>query len=79
MDKNKYMVELTRINVEIIINTHCFFNDLEKTALWLRLPNLNLGGSSPIQMMRNGRSDRLLKWILNALDENETPKLPEGS
>lgn len=76
-------VELTTTNVEIILGVHCFFNDIEKTALWLNTQNLNLGGVKPTDLMNKGRSEFLLKWINERLDENrpfdeETVKYKHG-
>lgn len=62
-------IEASPINVEIICNVHSFFNNFEKTALWLRLDNRNLG-ATPLVMMRSGRSKKLLQWIEQALDTN---------
>jgi len=49
----------------------CFFQDQEKTILWFCMPNPLLGGMSPRDMIRVGRFKKLLKFIQNALDENQ--------
>jgi len=48
-----------------------FDGDPVKTALWLKTSNPLLGDISPRDMIRNGRSQKLLKFILNALAENQ--------
>lgn len=45
--------------------------DPERTALWFRTPNPMLGDVSPRDMIRLGRSKRLLKFVLEALAANE--------
>lgn len=67
------VIELTKTNIDIIIGVHCFFNDIEKVHFWLHLENPNLGGATPVHLMRSGRSKKLLKWINNALEENKQP------
>ena len=48
-----------------------FKGDAVKTALWFKTPNPMLGGISPRDMIRFGRYQKLLKFILNALAENQ--------
>jgi len=45
-----------------------FEGDEEKTNLWFRLDNANLGGMSPNQMIEVGRIKKLLKFIKNAAE-----------
>jgi len=47
-----------------------FNHDYEKTITWFVVPNPGLGGISPIIMMMNGRTDKLCKFIENALAGN---------
>jgi uncharacterized protein (DUF2384 family) len=47
-----------------------FDGDGSRTALWFKTPNPMLGGISPRDMIRFGRYQRLLKFVLEALDEN---------
>ena len=47
-----------------------FEGDAIKTALWFKTANPMLGGISPRDMIRFGRYQKLLKFILNALSEN---------
>lgn len=48
-----------------------FFNDRQKTILWLSIPNPLLGGMAPRDMIRVGRFKKLLNFIQTALDENQ--------
>jgi hypothetical protein len=48
-----------------------FFNDQDKTILWFCIPNPQLGGMSPSDMIRVGRFKKLLIFIQTALDENQ--------
>lgn len=48
-----------------------FEGDVAKTALWFKTPNPILGNISPRDMIRFGRYQKLLKFILNALSENQ--------
>lgn len=48
-----------------------FEGDAIKTALWFKTPNPMLGNISPRDMIRFGRYQKLLKFILNALSENQ--------
>ena len=43
-----------------------FEGDIEKTALWLKMPNPMLGDISPRDMIRYGRYKRLMKFIADA-------------
>lgn len=46
-----------------------FKGDQVKARYWFKTPNPILGGT-PDNFIKNGRADRLLKWILSAKDEN---------
>lgn len=48
-----------------------FKGDAVKTALWFKTPNPMLGGISPRDMIRFGRYQKLLKFILNAISQNQ--------
>ena len=37
---------------------------------WFTTPNPLLGNVSPVDMIKNGRQDKLCKWILNQIEEN---------
>lgn len=47
-----------------------FKGDTKKTVLWFALPNPSLGNITPRDMIRFGRTKRLMKFIVNALAEN---------
>jgi hypothetical protein len=48
-----------------------FKGDAGKTALWFKTTNPMLGNITPRDMIRYGRYQKLLKFILNALSENQ--------
>lgn len=55
-----------------IINlTAGYFKNSDKTVLWLKTPNDLLGDLSPQDMIRYGRSHKLLTFIRNALAGNK--------
>ena len=49
-----------------------FEGDIDKTALWFRTINPMLGDISPREMIRFGRSERLLKFVMEASDANSS-------
>lgn len=48
-----------------------FFLDYEKTVVWFQTPNPQLGFLSPAEMVRAGRSDKLIQVVRVWLDENK--------
>lgn len=48
-----------------------FFKEEEKTNKWLMTANALLGGMTPIEMLKDDRKDKLVKWIKTCLDEND--------
>jgi antitoxin Xre/MbcA/ParS-like protein len=48
-----------------------FEGDQEKTLLWFKTPNPMLGNISPRDMIRFGRYKKLLKFVQNAISENQ--------
>lgn len=50
-----------------LINFHF---DPFKADLWMNVANPLLGDKTPIQMIEEGRAEKLLKFIDNSLDEN---------
>jgi uncharacterized protein (DUF2384 family) len=48
-----------------------FFQDGPKTILWFKTPNPLLGNIAPREMIRVGRFNKLHRFIVNALTENE--------
>lgn len=47
-----------------------FEGDVEKTCLWFTLPNPELGEMTPRDMIRVGRYKKLLRFVLNSLQDN---------
>ena len=47
-----------------------YFKDENKTMLWFQIPNPQLGGMPPRDMIRVGRFKKLLRFVQTALDEN---------
>lgn len=46
-----------------------FFNDSVKTKLWLTTPNPMLGNTTPRDMIRHGRYQKLLRFVTDALED----------
>ncbi len=44
-----------------------FDGDEIKTWKWFKTPNPGLGMVSPLDMIRNGRKEKLMQWIDNSL------------
>lgn len=65
-------VDVTETNIEIIVNLHAFFQNYQKIKLWLTTKNLNFGNITPLRLMQMGRSHKVLEFIINAIDENES-------
>jgi len=47
-----------------------FEYDKQKALIWFETPNPLLGGISPQSVINQGRGEKLLKLIINTLDEN---------
>jgi hypothetical protein len=56
--------------IKIIIAVYSFFEDAEKTQLWLRVGNPMFGGVAPLKLMNMGRGKKVLKVIEESLAEN---------
>ena len=70
----KMPAELRRRLIEwaVAINlVGAFFGDRDKTKLWFQVANPLLGNIAPRDMIRIGRSEKLLKFIQTALSENK--------
>ncbi|OGW91420.1 MAG: hypothetical protein A3D28_03905 [Omnitrophica bacterium RIFCSPHIGHO2_02_FULL_63_14] len=48
-----------------------FHGNAERTFLWLTMPNPLLGDIAPRDMIRFGRYNKLLKFVVNAINENK--------
>lgn len=55
-----------------------FIGDVNKTTLWFKTKNPQLGDISPRDMVRLGRYDRLRKFIINAIIENGASPVPQA-
>lgn len=49
--------------IEIIIELHVIFQDYKKIEAWLKCDNLNFGGTSPINIINQGRGHKVLEFI----------------
>jgi hypothetical protein len=49
-----------------------FAGDVAKTALWFKTKNPLFGNISPRDMIRYGRYEKLRRFVMSALDENES-------
>jgi hypothetical protein len=50
-----------------------FVGDVQKVGLWFEIANPMLGNISPRNMIRIGRLNRLLKFVMTAREENAAP------
>lgn len=48
-----------------------FEGDIDKAEAWMSTPNPMLGNQVPLDMIKQGREQKLLKWIDFQLSENE--------
>jgi hypothetical protein len=80
---------LTEIAVICSLVAQFFQGDVTKTQLWFQTRNPMLGNISPRDMVRFGRHEKLLRFVTDALEENDMPvpsavdvtlqELPSGS
>jgi hypothetical protein len=47
-----------------------FFGDPHKTNLWFSIPNPQLGGIPPVDLVKMGRVRKLLSFVQSALKQN---------
>ena len=66
------MDDLDEIQIDrILIMIWQYFDyDTHKCNLWLKTKNPAIGGITPEEMIKNGRADKLLLFIKNAIDGN---------
>ena len=57
--------------VDCIFYLHEFFDDIDKIAVWMMLPNPHLGNASPFALFQRGRGHKVLAFVKNALEENK--------
>jgi hypothetical protein len=62
---------LTRIANVCGLVAQFFAGDVVKTALWFKTKNPLLGDISPRDMIRYGRYEKLRRFVMHALKENE--------
>jgi len=65
-------IDLLDLEIIYLLTEH-FSEDYEKVAAWLETPNPNFGDITPLQLMRAGRSKKVLEFILNAKFKNQYP------
>jgi hypothetical protein len=66
-------------SIKIIVFAYSVFKDSQKTALWLKTRNANLGGFSPIQLMQAKKYKPLLALMNQDADEAiKQQEAPEG-
>ncbi len=53
-------------NITALVNT--YFKDEAKTTQWLNTSNPLIGNVEPIQMIFQGRTEKLKKFIINQLE-----------
>lgn len=58
--------------IDAVVGVHCFFNDIEKCALWFRTENPMFGNVSPEFLILCGRAEKVAKFVNAALDENSS-------
>ena len=65
-------------HLEVFQLVRYFFDGNHKKAvLWMKTKNPLLGGAAPIWMVKCGRGEKLLKFVKEALRDNEQPKSQE--
>lgn len=65
---------MDKLTIEIVLNVHCFFNDIDKTYAWLKTKNPLLGDLSPLDLIKLGKGRKILKFVINCIDENKEMK-----
>jgi hypothetical protein len=65
------MEQLQRQLFAAIEAVNNYFNDPEKSLLWMILKNPLFGNISPKEMIMLGRYDKVMELIKASLDENE--------
>ncbi len=73
------LVVMDKTTIEIITLVAKFFNnDYEKVSLWMRLDNLNFGGTSPNRLIAMGRGHKVLQFVHDALGEGYEAVIKDG-
>lgn len=67
----KYVRRILSETTEVQFMIQDYFNcNAEKIGLWMTTPNPMLGGQIPQRMISMGRTEKLKKFIKNALNGN---------
>lgn len=64
-------IKIDRDLVDAIVGVHCFFNDVDKVALWFRLDNPSFGGVSPEFLVNCGRAKKVATFVNEYLDDGK--------
>lgn len=69
----KLMMEVDVATVEIIVRLNKYYKDYAIVVKWLRHPNPYFGMATPLTLIREGRTKKVLDFVIrNAiLKENE--------
>lgn len=59
----KHVAEVNEDLVKVVIELHVLFNDTAKVAAWMRTPNRELGGMTPITLLKVGKGKKILELI----------------
>lgn len=62
---------LDEIAIVCALVAEFFDGDVQKTALWFKTPNPMLGDITPRDMIRLGRAKKLIRFIVDAKNENQ--------
>ncbi|MEK2647375.1 hypothetical protein [Bdellovibrio sp. BCCA] len=62
-------MKITPSFIAMIVKIHDFFKGSEKTASFFNTANSNLGGATPLELILNGRQEKLEKWVHENLTE----------
>lgn len=63
MKKVGPVINIIQDTLEVSRRLHEFFQDEEKVTVWLNTENPLLGDMAPIEMIFQGRTEKLLKFI----------------
>jgi len=55
---------------KIVAMLMVFFKDESKASVWLTTENVLLGDQVPMEMIKIGRSEKLLQFVINAADNH---------
>lgn len=64
------IIRLIEIGLTCELVADYFKGDLKKTAQWFKIKNPALGNISPRDMIRIGRYQKIIQFVMNALQGN---------